>query len=706
MKQCIEIPRGWQRVIKSQIVVYITPSQDELKSKDDILQYLTAPGTCKCGLQCPLHLDSLFSFDISIKSKEIQTKTTRLSSNQIDKPFAKNRSDVQPEAVKGPPVSHSCSLKPSKVSRVDSAKTVHTTINRQTSTLVARQVSDDKNITESNLKISSDLQNTKSIDFINVSATNQLPPISIFCQVNKYTVHQILQHLYSSLENTTNHLKSSLSKQISNPERDIKDNCIADSDAIFHQRQNESREIKNKTLTCLNKSSSNIKDNFSNVNNSVPRFPVQNNFNIQLPPQKVHIINNRENHVLSNSSTFDRDRNNIIPSPDATHTKAKQCKNPVLGSRFQIVQNEPNRTSNNSTTEPSQCVRSQGKQNQHKKFSTNISSQTMSKSSDNSFNVPHYPYHQIPKPEVYCDERLIKNKFKSKSKQLSKCSRQPAIVIQTDQGKSCVAVSSKPTLLVSLREKIEKKGDKPITKNSCLSSLDANLTSVDSILKTCSYPNLGNISDIDQDDCDSVNVKVNKLSESSSKFTEHTAVSYNSIIPAQYLTPGNLIYGVPLIQNDPKSNRDHKTKCVEKWEGVLSPSEVDAKVQQILSSPQKVDESSNSNDKDGSPKKRKRQQSAPHMYDRYPGNPSLRFQTGHAIKSSKSSKCEPQIPMSNIMMSPLGLGPIMHSLPVPSMPHWGQFSNQISSHNFSLYQAMKGNCPIADTDISDGRKSR
>ena len=60
MKPCIEIPRGWQRIVKCQTVVYISPSQDELKSKEDILHYLTSPGTCKCGLKCPLHLDTLF----------------------------------------------------------------------------------------------------------------------------------------------------------------------------------------------------------------------------------------------------------------------------------------------------------------------------------------------------------------------------------------------------------------------------------------------------------------------------------------------------------------------------------------------------------------------------------------------------------------------------------------------------------------------
>ena len=234
------------------------------------------------------------------------------------------------------------------------------------------------------------------------------------------------------------------------------------------------------------------------------------------------------------------------------------------------------------------------------------------------------------------------------------------------------------------------------------------MTSVDSILKTCSNPNLGNIPDIDHDNSDSVNLTVGKSAAQPAKsvIAENSLASYNSMIPAQYLTPGNLVYGVPLLQNDSKVNRDHKTKCTEKWEGVLSPSEVDAKVQQILSSPQKAEDSSQSIDKDGSPKKRKRQQSAPHMYDRYPGNPSLRFQTGNSLKSNKSSKSEPQTPLSNVMMSPVGPGPIIHPLPVPYMPHWGQFSNQINPHNFPLYQTMTNTCPIADPELPDGRNSR
>ena len=132
------------------------------------------------------------------------------------------------------------------------------------------------------------------------------------------------------------------------------------------------------------------------------------------------------------------------------------------------------------------------------------------------------------------------------------------------------------------------------------------------------------------------------------------------MIPSQYINPGSLIYGVPLIQSGeirPIREKESKPKNPEKWEGVLSPSEVDAKVQQILASPQKGDEGT---DKEGSPKKRKRQQSAPHMYDRYPGNPALRFQTSTATKALKLSKSETQLlPQHGGGMKPGSMGPMV-----------------------------------------------
>ena len=47
--------------------MYYSPSGIELKSKEDIKEYLIKDGTCKCGLECPLELDTLFDFDASVR---------------------------------------------------------------------------------------------------------------------------------------------------------------------------------------------------------------------------------------------------------------------------------------------------------------------------------------------------------------------------------------------------------------------------------------------------------------------------------------------------------------------------------------------------------------------------------------------------------------------------------------------------------------
>ena len=48
--------------------LHFSPSGIELKSKEDIKEYLLKEGTCKCGLECPLELDSLFDFDASVST--------------------------------------------------------------------------------------------------------------------------------------------------------------------------------------------------------------------------------------------------------------------------------------------------------------------------------------------------------------------------------------------------------------------------------------------------------------------------------------------------------------------------------------------------------------------------------------------------------------------------------------------------------------
>ncbi len=47
-----------------------SPSGVCLTSSDHIRQYLQTKGTCKCGLECPLHVDKVFNFDANIASKQ------------------------------------------------------------------------------------------------------------------------------------------------------------------------------------------------------------------------------------------------------------------------------------------------------------------------------------------------------------------------------------------------------------------------------------------------------------------------------------------------------------------------------------------------------------------------------------------------------------------------------------------------------------
>ena len=43
-----------------------SPSNIELKSFDELKEYLLRDGTCKCGLECPLELPKLFDFDTKV----------------------------------------------------------------------------------------------------------------------------------------------------------------------------------------------------------------------------------------------------------------------------------------------------------------------------------------------------------------------------------------------------------------------------------------------------------------------------------------------------------------------------------------------------------------------------------------------------------------------------------------------------------------
>ncbi|UJR31513.1 hypothetical protein I4U23_019002 [Adineta vaga] len=66
----IPVPYGWQRrILASDLVVYISPTNTILDSLDAVRLYLESPTSCKCGLQCPLIVDKVFNFDSTILSK-------------------------------------------------------------------------------------------------------------------------------------------------------------------------------------------------------------------------------------------------------------------------------------------------------------------------------------------------------------------------------------------------------------------------------------------------------------------------------------------------------------------------------------------------------------------------------------------------------------------------------------------------------------
>ncbi|TGZ48223.1 Methyl-CpG-binding domain protein 5 [Temnothorax longispinosus] len=49
--------------MSSDVNSYETPSSTALGSLDQLKEYLTTVGTCKCGLECPLRPEQVFNFD-------------------------------------------------------------------------------------------------------------------------------------------------------------------------------------------------------------------------------------------------------------------------------------------------------------------------------------------------------------------------------------------------------------------------------------------------------------------------------------------------------------------------------------------------------------------------------------------------------------------------------------------------------------------
>ncbi|KTG02525.1 hypothetical protein cypCar_00036147 [Cyprinus carpio] len=61
--QLAQVPIGWQRRVEASGVLYISPSGSVLSCLEQVKSYLLTDGTCKCGLECPLILHKVFSFD-------------------------------------------------------------------------------------------------------------------------------------------------------------------------------------------------------------------------------------------------------------------------------------------------------------------------------------------------------------------------------------------------------------------------------------------------------------------------------------------------------------------------------------------------------------------------------------------------------------------------------------------------------------------
>ena len=65
----VAVPWGWKRLLLAETVVYFSPSGIQLKSMEEVQEYLSTEGTCKCGLQCPLALQTSFDFNPKVSSE-------------------------------------------------------------------------------------------------------------------------------------------------------------------------------------------------------------------------------------------------------------------------------------------------------------------------------------------------------------------------------------------------------------------------------------------------------------------------------------------------------------------------------------------------------------------------------------------------------------------------------------------------------------
>lgn len=68
-KKLLEIPQDWNRVVEpDKTISYISPTGFQLRSHQDIKNYLLSDQTCKCGLECPLNIYEVFNFSLLVET--------------------------------------------------------------------------------------------------------------------------------------------------------------------------------------------------------------------------------------------------------------------------------------------------------------------------------------------------------------------------------------------------------------------------------------------------------------------------------------------------------------------------------------------------------------------------------------------------------------------------------------------------------------
>lgn len=65
----IFVPKGWNRILEKDGITYVSPNKSRLRHHDDLVNYLLSESTCKCGLECPLKPEEVFSFNPKVPSK-------------------------------------------------------------------------------------------------------------------------------------------------------------------------------------------------------------------------------------------------------------------------------------------------------------------------------------------------------------------------------------------------------------------------------------------------------------------------------------------------------------------------------------------------------------------------------------------------------------------------------------------------------------